>query len=150
VKPFAQIISRSPEETVAFAAELAEGLGPATVIALAGDLGAGKTQFARGLARGLGCPGRVQSPSFGLINIYEGGRLPLYHLDLYRLETPEEIAGAGLDEYLSGDTDGVVAVEWAERWFGPMDGVVSGALIRVAIESLGETERSIRCETGGA
>ena len=119
------------------------------VIALEGDLGAGKTQFARGLARGVGFEGRVQSPSFGLINIYEGGRLPMYHMDLYRLETPEEIVGAGLDEYLMG-VDGVVAVEWANRWFDRQECGDAKDLTRITIESLSETERRIRCEAGGA
>lgn len=139
----------NPDETVDYAIRLGELLEAGAVIALEGDLGAGKTQFARGLARGLGYGGRVQSPSFGLINIYEGGRLPMYHLDLYRLETPEDIAGAGLDEYLMGG-DGVVAVEWASRWFdrpGCMDGK---GLRRITIESLSQTERRIRYETGGA
>jgi tRNA threonylcarbamoyladenosine biosynthesis protein TsaE len=77
-------------------------------------LGAGKTQLVKGLARGLGVAERVRSPTFALVNIYESGRLPLFHLDLYRLETREQIAAAGLEEYLQ--PAGVTVVEWAERW----------------------------------
>ena len=110
-------ISRSPEET----AELGETWGRAArhgwVIALHGDLGAGKTQLVKGLARGLDIPEHVHSPTFALVNEYSGGRLSLYHLDLYRLETQAQIIGAGLESYLF-EPDGVTVVEWAERWFG--------------------------------
>ena len=85
------------------------------VIALSGDLGAGKTQLVRGIARGLGYLGRIHSPTFTLVNTYEGGRLPLFHLDLYRLEGMEQVHGAGVDEYLQ--PDGVAVIEWAERIF---------------------------------
>ena len=84
------------------------------MIGLSGDLGAGKTQFVKGLARGLGIAARVHSPTFALVNIYAGGRLTLFHLDLYRLDTPEQIAAAGLEEYLR--PAGVTVIEWAERW----------------------------------
>src|SRR6516162_4914550 len=86
------------------------------VIALSGDLGAGKTQLVKGIARGLGISTRVHSPTFTLVNIYTGGRLTLFHLDLYRLETPEQILAAGLEEYLQ--PNGVTVIEWAERWLG--------------------------------
>jgi tRNA threonylcarbamoyladenosine biosynthesis protein TsaE len=86
------------------------------VIGLCGDLGAGKTQLVKGLARGLGIAARVHSPTFALVNIYNGGRLTLYHLDLYRLDTREQILAAGLEEYLK--PEGVTVIEWAERWFG--------------------------------
>jgi len=85
---------------------------------LSGDLGAGKTQFVKGLARGLGITARVHSPTFSLVNIYAGGRLTLFHLDLYRLETRQQILAAGLTEYL--EPPGVTAIEWPERWFGEM------------------------------
>lgn len=143
-------ITDSPDATVAIGCRLGKTADAGTIFALDGDLGAGKTQLARGIARGLGFTGRVQSPSYGLINIYTGGRLPLYHLDLYRLETPDEIIGAGLDEYLS-ETDGVVAVEWASRWFGPaVGGAAAGSRYHhVLLESLNENERRICHEIVG-
>ncbi len=110
------IISQSPAETEtlgeAWGREAARGL----VIALSGGLGTGKTQLVRGIARGLGFTGRIHSPTFTLVNVYEGGRLPLFHLDLYRLETLDQIHGAGVDEYLQ--PDGVAVIEWAERLMG--------------------------------
>ena len=86
------------------------------VIGLCGDLGAGKTQLVKGLARGLGITARVHSPTFALVNIYNGGRLTLFHLDLYRLDTREQILAAGLEEYLK--PAGVTVIEWAERLLG--------------------------------
>src|SRR5271170_5955973 len=115
--PTATYISHSPAETESLGVRFGRAAARGLVIALNGDLGAGKTQFVRGLARGLGIPTRVHSPTFTLVNEYAGGRLRLYHLDLYRLETPEQIRTAGLDDYL--EPDGVSVVEWAERWFGP-------------------------------
>ena len=104
--------STSPDDTFRIAQELSERLRPGMVLALHGDLGAGKTCFVQGLARALGVRGPVSSPTFTLINEHHG-RLPLYHIDLYRVNSPEEAFGLGLDEYLHGR--GVTAVEWAER-----------------------------------
>jgi len=111
----ATTISHSPTETIALGEQWGRAAESGLVIGLSGDLGAGKTQFVKGLARGLGIVERVHSPTFALVNIYSGGRLTLFHLDLYRLETPQQIAAAGLDEYLT--PAGVTVVEWAERWF---------------------------------
>ena len=111
----ATCISHSPEETEALGQAWGQAAQKGWVIGLSGDLGAGKTQLVKGLARGLGISQRVHSPSFALLNIYDGGRLALFHLDLYRLETLEQIIGAGLEEYLQ--TSGVTVIEWAERWF---------------------------------
>ncbi len=105
--------THSEAETEALARRLAQGLEPGEVLALEGDLGAGKTAFTRGLAQGLGYPGRVQSPTFTIVNEYEGGRLPLFHFDLYRLSTPEELFDIGWEDYLA--RGGVCAVEWSER-----------------------------------
>jgi tRNA threonylcarbamoyladenosine biosynthesis protein TsaE len=109
-------ISHSPAETVALGEAWGRTVQRGLVIGLCGDLGAGKTQLVKGLARGLGIGTRVVSPTFALVNIYREGRLPLFHLDLYRLDTPEQVLGAGLEDYLY--PDGVTVVEWAERWFG--------------------------------
>jgi len=125
------------------------------VIALTGDLGAGKTQLVKGIARGLGITNRVHSPTFTLVNEYAGGRLPLAHLDLYRLETREQIVAAGLEQYFDCPK-GVVVVEWAERWFGGTPGSESrvpgwpGRMRRVKIETVSETERLIIYENSGA
>lgn len=102
----------SPEATEAWAAAWAKGLPDGTVIALRGELGAGKTCFVRGLAAGLGITAPVHSPTFTLINEYRGPRC-LYHLDLYRLGGVEEAWDIGIDQYLPGD--GITAIEWAER-----------------------------------
>jgi len=111
------------------------------VIGLSGDLGAGKTELVKGIARGLDIIERVHSPTFALINIYKGGRLPLFHIDLYRLETPEQIMAAGLEEYLQ--PAGVTVIEWIDRWFpGNTQGALP-AMLRVKIEELGNMERRI-------
>ena len=153
----ATCISHSPAETAALGEAWGRDANRGLVIGLCGDLGAGKTQFVKGLARGLGIAERVRSPTFALINIYAGGRLPLFHLDLYRLETREQIIGAGLEEYFK--PEGVTVIEWAERWLDvasprstlhaprPTD---PARLRRVQIEVLSETERRISYEDSGA
>src|SRR5215469_12819480 len=110
-----EIISHSPADTEALGEKFGRSAMRGLVIALSGDLGAGKTQFVRGLARGLKISGRVHSPTFTLVNEYGGGRLRLFHLDLYRLETPEQILSAGIEEFLK--PDGVSVIEWAERLY---------------------------------
>jgi len=96
----ATYISHSPAETESLGETLGRAAESGLVIGLSGDLGAGKTQLVKGLARGLGIAARIHSPTFTLVNVYRGGRLTLFHLDLYRLETMEQIHSAGLDEYL--------------------------------------------------
>ena len=108
-----EFLTRGEAETEELGRRLAERLSPGAVVAYRGDLGAGKTAFTRGLARGLGCRERVTSPTFTIVNEYEGGRLPLFHFDLYRLEGAEDLFGIGWDDYL--DRGGVCAVEWSER-----------------------------------
>jgi tRNA threonylcarbamoyladenosine biosynthesis protein TsaE len=105
--------SPSADATRALGADLARELGPGSVLLLSGELGAGKTCFCSGLARGLGCAQEASSPTFTLINEYKGGRLPLFHIDLYRLEGRESIQGLGLDEYFDGP--GISVVEWPQR-----------------------------------
>ena len=104
--------SMRPEDTFEYARKMGEKIKAGTVIALNGDLGAGKTLFTQGLAAGLGITDYVNSPTFTIMQIYEGGRLPLYHFDVYRIEDPDEMAETGLDDYIYGD--GVTVIEWAE------------------------------------
>ena len=107
-----QTTTRSPEETKRLAAELADRLRPGNVIALHGDLGAGKTCFVQGLAEALGIRRPVNSPTYTLISEYDGN-FRLFHIDLYRIKSETEALNLGLDEYLNGQ--GVTAIEWAER-----------------------------------
>lgn len=105
--------TRSAAETRALGRKLAEKLKPGSVIAFSGDLGAGKTAFTGGLADGLGVTERVTSPTYNIVNEYEGGRLPLFHFDLYRLESADELFDIGWEDYLV--RGGICAVEWSER-----------------------------------
>lgn len=118
--------TNSPEETWALAAELAAELGAGTVMALHGELGAGKTCFIQGLAAALGIDEPITSPTYTLIGEYEG-RLPLHHIDLYRLSGPTEALGLGLEEYF--DANGITAIEWAER----AEGLLPPDLIHIRI-----------------
>jgi tRNA threonylcarbamoyladenosine biosynthesis protein TsaE len=130
------------DETRALARTLATSLRPGDVLLLRGDLGAGKTAFVRGLAEGLGLdPAEVTSPTFTLVHEYRGGRLPLVHVDLYRLERAP-LDDIGLDADLAAD--GVLAVEWPERLVRPVPGAVE-----VAIEHAGEEEREITIRVPG-
>ena len=106
-------VTNSPEETEALGEALAGQLEPGTVIAFTGDLGAGKTAFVRGMAQGLGISQRVTSPTFTIVNEYEGGRLPLFHFDMYRRASSEELFDIGWEDYLV--RGGVCAVEWSEN-----------------------------------
>ena len=108
-----ELLSHSPEDTEDIGARLAEQLEPGAVVAFTGDLGAGKTAFTRGLARGLGIPDRITSPTFTIVNEYEGGRLPLFHFDMYRLGSADELFDIGWEDYLA--RGGVCAVEWSEN-----------------------------------
>ena len=110
----ASIISHSPAETFEHGRALAATLRAGDVLALDGDLGAGKTHFVKGIAAGLGCEGDVTSPTFTLVHEYTGGRLPLFHFDFYRLESEDETLRIGLDDYLGAG--GVVVIEWAGKF----------------------------------
>jgi tRNA threonylcarbamoyladenosine biosynthesis protein TsaE len=151
----ATLISHSPEETLAIGEAWGREAQPGWLIGLSGDLGAGKTQLVKGIARGLGSPARVHSPTFALLTEYGGGRLPLFHLDLYRLNTREDVLSAGLEEYLMRP-DALAVVEWIERWEGSgprckVQGPTSSGITRwVSIETLSETERRITYEDSGA
>ena len=110
-----ELLSTSPENTFNIGVNWGLQSQKGWVLALSGNLGAGKTQLIKGLAHGLGVSQIVKSPSFVLINIYTGGKLPLFHMDLYRLNSPDEIYTAGLDDYIARQ-QGVCAIEWAEKW----------------------------------
>ena len=144
--PMATFISHSPAETESLGELLGREAQRGLVFALSGDLGAGKTQLVKGIARGLGVTSRVHSPTFTLVNEYSGGRLRLFHLDLYRLETRAQILSAGLQEHLQ--PDGVAVIEWAERM--TIDEWRMTNVRRVQIEVLGETDRRIIYEDPGA
>jgi tRNA threonylcarbamoyladenosine biosynthesis protein TsaE len=135
----ATFISHSPVETESLGEQLGRAAQSGFVFALSGDLGAGKTQFVKGLARGLGISARVHSPTFTLVNEYGDGRLKLFHLDLYRLETRGQILSAGVEEFLQ--PDGVSVIEWAERIYDLRFAICD--LKKVQIEILSETERKI-------
>jgi len=139
-------ISHGPAETESLGESWGRAAQHGWVVGLTGDLGAGKTQLVKGIARGLGVTARVHSPTFTLVNEYAGGRLRLFHLDLYRLETRGQILSAGLEEFLQ--PDGVVVVEWAERIADC--GLRIADLKNVKIEILSETERKIIYDDFGA
>ena len=121
------MITSSEVETAAAGRALGATLRPGAVVLLFGDLGAGKTAFVRGLAEGLGAaPDDVSSPTFTLVQEYRGGRVPLFHVDLYRLDDPREIDDLGLDEIAD---EGVLAIEWAEKWPRRPDGAIA---VRIA------------------
>ena len=134
-----KFITHSPEETEKIGEALAKSLQPGTILAYRGDLGAGKTAFTRGLARGLGCKETVTSPTYTIVNEYLGGRLPLFHFDMYRLASSDDLWDIGWEDYL--DREGVCAVEWSENVQDAMENAVT-----VTIEKLGETTRRITIE----
>ncbi len=136
-----EFITNSPEQTEQVGAALARQLSPGTVIAYRGDLGAGKTAFTRGLAKGLGAGEPVTSPTYTIVNEYLSGRIPLFHFDMYRLRSADDLFDIGWDDYL--ERGGVCAVEWSENVEEAMEDP-----ILVIIEKLGETDRRITV-TGG-
>ncbi len=151
----ATIISHSPAETEALGESWGRSAAAGLVIMLCGDLGAGKTQLVKGLARGLAITERVHSPTFSLLNMYSSGRLPLFHIDLYRLDTREQIAAAGFEEYLA--PPGVTVIEWADRWFDKPTSELAESMRRypkhfrwTAIDTTSENERRIVYEDFGA
>ncbi len=136
-----EFITNSPEETEKVGAALGKILPPGTILAYRGDLGAGKTAFTRGLARGLGYAEPVTSPTYTIVNEYLGGRLPLFHFDMYRLRSSDDLWDIGWDDYL--DRGGVCAVEWSEN----VDDAMENA-IYVTIHKTGEASRRIVIEGG--
>ena len=136
-----EFITNAPAETEAIGATLGKIIKPGTVIAYRGDLGAGKTAFTRGLARGLGFTDMVTSPTYTIVNEYLGGRLPLFHFDMYRLRSSDDLWDIGWEDYL--DRNGVCAVEWSEN----VDDALENPL-NITIEKLGEDTRRITIEGG--
>ena len=136
-------ITSTPEQTEQLGAALAGRLLPGTVIAFRGDLGAGKTAFTRGLAKGLGITDPVTSPTFTIVNEYPSGRMPLFHFDMYRLGSSDELFEIGWEDYLA--RGGVCAVEWSEN----VADCIDDAII-VEITRLSDTEREINIEGGGS
>ena len=126
-----EYITHSPAETEAVGEALAKTLRPGTVLAFRGDLGAGKTAFTRGLGRGLGCTERVTSPTYTIVNEYTSGRLPLFHFDMYRLRSSEDLFDIGWEDYL--ERGGVCAVEWSENVMDALDGAIG-----ITIEKTGD------------
>ena len=145
--PMASFLSESPEATVALAAAVGERLAPGDVVALEGDLGAGKTVFVKGVAAGLGIdPEAVTSPTFTLVHEYGAGkaRCRLFHLDLYRIDHPDAVQGLGWDEAVGGR--GVALVEWADR----AGGWLPGERLDIRLVAAGETARRIVVTARGA
>jgi len=137
-----EFLTASPAETEAVGEALGKLLPAGTVLAYTGDLGAGKTAFTRGLARGLGCTEQVTSPTYTIVNEYLSGRMPLFHFDMYRLHSSEDLWDIGWEDYL--DRGGVCAVEWSENVADALE-----APVRVCIEKTGEESRRIIIEGGG-
>ena len=133
--------TNSPAQTEAVGAALGKQMKAGTVIAYRGDLGAGKTAFTRGLARGLGYTEPVTSPTYTIVNEYLGGRLPLFHFDMYRLKSSDDLWDIGWEDYL--ERGGVCAVEWSENVDDAMENAVY-----VTIEKIGDEARRITIEGG--
>ena len=136
-----EVLTYSPEQTEKVGAALGKILPAGTILAYRGDLGAGKTAFTRGLARGLGYAEPVTSPTYTIVNEYLGGRLPLFHFDMYRLASSDDLWDIGWEDYL--ERGGICAVEWSEN----VDDAMEQA-IYVTIEKLGEDTRRITIEGG--
>ena len=153
------VVSHSATQTQRLGARLGELARTGDLFCLEGELGSGKTCFAQGLGRGLGVPGAIHSPTFILANEHHGGRLPLFHLDVYRVRGADEAIGIGLDDYLSGD--GVCVIEWAEKirdalpsdrmWiaFRHLDGTKRGILMEACGKRYGELLNEFRTSAFG-
>lgn len=135
-----EYISKSISDTNAIAKELAQNAKPGDVIALVGEMGAGKTHFSKAFAKELGITSTVNSPTFTIMNSYEEGRIPLYHFDAYRIEDPDEMTEIGFEEFIYGH--GVCVIEWADI----IKDILPTSFLLVKIETLGENERKIKIE----
>lgn len=140
MKKVFSVITNNEEETMLFAQKLAKTVGKGVVFTLKGDLGAGKTHFVKGFVKGLDSDELVTSPTFTLLNVYEGGRCPVYHFDMYRLSSLEEAEELGFEEYFNLETlDGIVFVEWPER----VEGLIKCPHIEIDLQSLEGNKRKI-------
>ena len=140
-----EYLSRSVDETREYARQFAVGLQPGDVVSLSGNLGAGKTEFMRGIAQVFNCDDQLTSPSFSIFNIYKGRLkgtpVKLQHFDLYRIETPLELEGIGFGEYIDGDA--ISVVEWGEKFPDELPANTK----KIFIEAVGETQRRIVVES---
>ena len=137
------MITTSANETRALGARLAASLRPGDVLLLFGDMGAGKSELTRGIASGLGIAGPIASPSFTILQVYEDGRIPLYHFDWYRMESVEELYELGMEEYLGGD--GIAVVEWPTR----CPEAIPESYLAVTLTPLDESNREITWRSVG-
>lgn len=139
-----EFISKSTLETQSIAAAIVRKLPAGSVIAFLGDLGAGKTCFSHGVCEALGFYGEVSSPTFAIVNVYEGGKMPVYHFDMYRISGWEDLETTGYFDYLDR-ADGIILVEWSEN----IAAALPDNTVTVTIEKLSDTERKIVVEGGG-
>lgn len=140
MKELFSVETKNEQETMAVGGAIAKTVGKAVVFTLVGDLGAGKTHFVKGFVKGLGCEELVTSPTFTLLNVYEGGRVPVYHFDMYRLSCLEEAQEMGFEEYFDlSSLNGIVLVEWPSQ----VEGLIKCPHIEIKIEKLDDTRRKI-------
>lgn len=145
MEEYVEYISRSPEDTARISAEIATQLRAGDIILYEGDMGAGKTTFTKGLAAALGITDPVTSPTFALVNEYTEGRLPLFHFDLYRIDSYDDLYAIGFLDYL--DRGGIIAAEWSENIEGleqELSGDSTRTIMKISIEKTGENERRIK------
>lgn len=140
MKEILSVVTNNENETMLVGEKIAKISSKATIYTLTGDLGAGKTHFVKGFARGLNCKMLVTSPTFTLLNVYDDGDMPIYHFDMYRLSSCEEAEELGFDEYFDTKTlDGVVLVEWPEQ----VEGLIKTAHFEIKIEKIDDSKRKI-------
>lgn len=145
MEEYVEYTSNSPEDTARIAAEIATQLRAGDIILYEGNMGAGKTTFTKGLAAALGITDPVTSPTFALVNEYTEGRLPLFHFDLYRIDSYDDLYAIGFLDYL--DRGGIIAAEWSENIEGleqELSGDSARAILKIRIEKSGESERHIK------
>ncbi len=135
-----KVITNSADETMLVAEKLAKTVGKSVIFTLVGDLGAGKTHFVKGFVKGIGSNNLVTSPTFTLLNIYEGGKVPVYHFDMYRLSSKEEAEELGFAEYFDlSSLDGIVFVEWPSQ----VEGLINCPHIEIKIDKIDDNKRQI-------